>query len=156
MTVSLSRLLPLFAAALGLCSCQSTTPTAGDMDRYYKEAQVKADRIVAHLEELRDSGKLTDAQCEEKVRQVRGRVGQYAVEMAWTRHDNAEAVKRSLSIPTGDHPVGVDAPGLGSSDSFYRAAGSEGQGYQGMGSGMWHGYSAGSSVDALNGMFGHP
>lgn len=154
MKVPFSWLLPLFAVMLGLCSCQSTTPTASDMDHYYKEAQAKADRIVAHLSELHDQGKLTDAQYEEKVRQVHGRVGQYAVEMAWTRHDSAEAIKRSLSIPTGDHPVPVDAPGIGSSDSFYRPAGSEGQGYQGMGSGMWHGYQPGSSVDALTGMFG--
>jgi hypothetical protein len=124
------------------------------MDRYYKEAQSKADRIIAHLGELRDEGKISDAEYSEKVQKTRGKVDQYAVEMAWTRHDNMEAVKRSLAIPTGDHPVPIDAPGVGGSpDSFYRPAGSEGQGYQGMGSGMWHGYQAGSTIDALSNAF---
>lgn len=154
MKVPFSRLLPLLLAMVGLCSCQSTTPTAGDMDHYYKEAQAKADRIIAHLGEMRDEGKISASEYDEKVKKTRDKVDQYAVEMAWTRHDNMEAVKRSLSIPTGDHPASIDAPGIGgNSDSFYRPAGSEGQGYQGMGSGMWHGYQAGSTVDSLNGMF---
>lgn len=144
------RLLPLAALAMGLCSCMSTTPTAGDMDRYYKEAALRVDRQIAKYGELRDEGRITQEEYDEKVGKARNSLGKKAMELAWTHHEMAESVKRDLSIPTGDHPVTVQAPNGG--DSFYKPAGSEGgPGYQGMGSGMWHGYQPGSMVDSLGG-----
>jgi hypothetical protein len=148
---ALLPVLTLLAVALGLCSCQSPTPSAGDMDRYYKEAEARAERQIARYAKLRDEGNITEDEYNEKTAKARADVGKNAMEIAWTRHEMAEAQMRDLSIPTGDHPVSIDAPGIGGlSDSFYRAAGSEGPGYQGMGAGMWHGYTPGSTIDTIN------
>jgi hypothetical protein len=147
--------LMLIALALGLCSCQSTNPTAGDMDRYYKEAEARAERQIARYGRLRDEGNITSDEYEEKVKKVHEEIGKNAMEIAWTRHENTEAVLRALSVPTGDHPVSIEPPGIGGGvDTFYRAAGAEGPGYMGMGAGMWHGYQPGSTIDAINGAIG--
>jgi len=150
--------LPLLAAAFvvaSLCSCQSTNPNSADMDRYYKEAQARAERMVAHLGEQRDEGKISQDEYNEKVQKVRSHVGQQAMEIAWTRHEMEESKLRALGIPTGDHPVELGPPGVGSLDSFYKPSGQGGggfsNGYQGMGSGMWHGYQPGSMIDSLGG-----
>jgi hypothetical protein len=151
--------LPLLLAAamalVGLCSCQSTNPTQGDMDRYYKEAEARADRIISRLGEKRDEGKLSQQEYDEKVQKVRSQIGQQAMEIAWTRHEMVESQMRGLGVPTGDHPVYMPAPTMAGSDTFYRASGSDGgPGYSGQGSGMWHGYQPGSMVDALGAISG--
>lgn len=146
--------LALVGLLLALCSCQSTNPTAADMDKYYRESQLHAERQIAQYAELRDEGKLSQDEYEAKVREVNAGVGKHAMELAWTRHEMEEAKMRDLSIPTGGHPVYMSAPTVGNSDSFYRAAGSEGPGYQGMGSGMWHGYQPGTMADAFSGLSG--
>jgi hypothetical protein len=145
----------LLALLLGLCSCQSPTPTAGDMDLYYKEAEARIARQIAHYGELRDEGRLSQEDYDEKVEKARSSLGKTAMEIAWTRHEMVEARMRDLSIPTAGHEVQISAPGIGNApDTFYHAAGSEGGGYQGMGPGMWHGYQPGSTVDAINGALG--
>ena len=155
MKIPCSPFLAAVIAVAGLCSCQSTNPSSADMDRYYKEAQVRADRIVARLAEQRDEGKITPEEYNEKVQKVKAQVGQQAMEIAWTRHEIEESKMRALGIPTGDHPVYLSPPNVGSLDSFYRPSGQDGggfsNGYQGMGSGMWHGYQPGSMIDTLGG-----
>lgn len=144
-----SRLL-LALAALTLAACQTTTPSVADMDKYYREAQAQAERDIDRLRLKMKSGEISSDQFEYRAQEIRDSVPHRAMKMAWARHELVESQKRSLGIPTGDHPVAVDAPGRGGSESFYRAAGTTGSGYQGMGSGMWHGYQPGSMSNSFN------
>jgi hypothetical protein len=153
MKYKIPPVLAALAALVTLCSCASTNPDARDMDRYYKEAQARADRKISQYAELRNEGKISEEVYNEKVKEVNAEVGRQAMELAWNRHEMQEAQMRMLGEPTGDHPVYMKAPTVGDSDTFYRAAGDAGgQGYQGMGSGMWHGYQPGTMATAFQGL----
>src|SRR5205085_2894950 len=75
---------------------------------------------------LRRHDELTDAQFNEQATLIRGRIPNHATELAWARHQIVEAQKTALGIPTGDHPVQVQVPGIGTGESFYRRAGQNG------------------------------
>ena len=115
-------------AALLLTSCGTNTmPSAGDMDRYYQKAEQIAEEKIALLDEKRQRGEISQEQFDMQAAAARGRITNQATELAWARHEIVEAQKRSLGIPTGDHPVQVQVPGSGgqpTGESFYRKAGS--------------------------------
>lgn len=119
----------LLAVAI-LTSCSTPTmPTAEDMDRYYRKAEQMAQDQVVLLDQKRQRGEITQEEYETKSAAIRGRIVNQATELAWARHEIAEAQKRQLGIPTGDHPVRVDVPGTSGQaapDSFYRRAGQSG------------------------------
>jgi hypothetical protein len=111
-------------AGLVLASCStSTIPTAGDMDRYYRQAELLADDHIAILEAQKRRGDITPEQFENQSSTIRGGIANHANELAWARHENVEAQLRALGVPTGDHPVKVQVPGTGAGESFYRRAG---------------------------------
>jgi hypothetical protein len=107
-----------------LASCSTNTmPTAEDMDRYYAKAEEMAEGKIAVLAEKRDRGELTPEQFVAQSTTIRGHIADQATDMAWARHENIEAQKRALGVPTGDHPVKIQVPGAGAGESFYRRAG---------------------------------
>jgi hypothetical protein len=113
-------------AALLLASCgTNTTPTALDMDRYYRKAEEMAQDRIAILETRRQRGEITQEEFDMQSGAIRAKIANHASELAWARHENIEAQKRALGIPTGDHPVQVQVPGA-SGESFYRRAGQSG------------------------------
>jgi hypothetical protein len=121
------RLLLAALAALVLAACGTNTmPSATDMDRYYAKAEQMAQDRIADLEARKKRGEITQAEFEEQSATVRGRILNHATELAWARHENLEARKRAMGIPTGDHPVQVIVPGTGGGESFYRRAGQQG------------------------------
>ncbi|MFZ4594345.1 MAG: hypothetical protein ACOYOF_08815 [Verrucomicrobiaceae bacterium] len=108
-------------------------PTATTMDRYYQKAEQMAESQIAALEVKRQSGEISQAEYDSKVQAIRAGIPNQASELAWARHEIAESEKRSLGIPTGDHPVRIAVPGgsgLGASESFYRPAGQATTGVQ--------------------------
>jgi hypothetical protein len=118
------RFLTASSAALLLVSCGSPTiPTAAEMDRYYVKAEELAENKISALEAKRDHGEMTPMEFTTQASLIRGHIGDQATELAWARHENIEAQKRGLGIPTGDHPVKVQVPGAGAGESFYRRAG---------------------------------
>jgi hypothetical protein len=124
---SSALLLTAAFTALVLASCASNTkPTAADMDMYYRKAEQLAQDRIASLEARRQRGEITQEDFESQLAAVRGRIANQATELAWARHENMEAQKRALGIPTGDHPVKIQVPGTGTGESFYRRAGQSG------------------------------
>jgi hypothetical protein len=115
-------------AALLLASCGTNTmPSAADMDRYYQKAEQIAEEKIALLDEKRRRGEISQEEFDMQAAAARARITNQATELAWARHEIVEAQKRSLGIPTGDHPVQVQVPGAGgqpTGESFYRKAGS--------------------------------
>ena len=104
-------------------------PDATDMDRYYAKAEEIAQARIAVLDAQRQRGEITQEDYEMQVAAAKARIQNQATELAWARHEIVEAEKRQIGVPTGDHPVEVQVPGLsGSGDSFYRRAGQTGGG----------------------------
>lgn len=124
------RLLSTALASLLLLSCSTRTmPTAADMDRYYQKAEQMADSRIALLDGKRLRGEITQEEFETQSAAIRARIPNQATELAWARHENAEAQMRMLGIPTGDHPVQLQVPGQGgqgAGETFYRRAGQSG------------------------------
>jgi hypothetical protein len=117
---------PLFLYLLvaTLCSCQSTAPNVADMDRYYKEAERRANVQIEKLEQQRASGQMGKEEFDYRAQLVRDDIPRKANDMAWTRHDLAETEKRALGLPTGGSNVGVSAPQVGGiQGSLYRRRG---------------------------------
>jgi hypothetical protein len=118
------RFLTASSAALLLASCGSRTiPTAADMDRYYVKAEELAEHKISALEQKLDRGEMTPLEFSTQSTLIRGHIVDQATDLAWARHENIEAQKRALGIPTGDRPVKVQVPGAGAGESFYRKAG---------------------------------
>ena len=132
-----------------LAACRSTIPTAADMDRYYQEAEKRAQEQIARLDDKRDRGEISQAERDRKAEEIRASVTARASDLAWSRHALVESQKVAMGIPTGDHPTGVSAPGKGSTGGFYQPAGSTGVGYQGASVFSPLGYQPGSMVEAL-------
>ena len=131
MNIPVSLLSAILTVSL-LASCStSTIPTPEDMDRYYKKAEEMAADRIAILEGKRNRGEITDGEFETELAAVRGRILNHATELAWARHENMDAQRRALGIPTGGHPVQIQVPGAGGAESFYRRAGDTGGGSQG-------------------------
>ncbi len=120
--------LTIITTLVCLVSCESTTPTAADLDRYNKEVEMQTQRQIAALSERRSRGELSQEQYDEQVAALKADIPRRANEIAWTRHDLAESQMRALGIPTGDHPVQVDPP-LKGGETFYRQAGQVSQGF---------------------------
>lgn len=123
-SMNIRRFLIAVPALLLLASCSSRTiPTAEDLDRYYAKAeQMARDRIDILDDKLR-RGEISQEEFDLQAKTIRGRVPDHATELAWARHENTEARKRALGIPTGDNPVNISVPGAGGGESFYRRAG---------------------------------
>ena len=117
-------LIVLGLLAAVLCACQSTLPTVSDMDRFYKEAERRANVKIGELAQQRDSGLMSAEEFDFKAQRIRDDIPRKASAMAWTRHELAESEMRALGIPTGDHPVAVSAPQVGAGgSSFYHQPG---------------------------------
>lgn len=114
-------------AALLLASCGTRTiPTAAEMDRYFEKAEQMAEHRIAVLDKQRRHEEITQAEFDAQSSAIRARIPDQATELAWARHEIVEAQKRALGMPTGDHPVQVQVPGIGTGESFYRRAGQTG------------------------------
>lgn len=119
------------------------------MDRYDKEAERRAQMQIARLDDKLDKGEISQEEHDKKKEDILTSITAHASDIAWSRHSLEDSQKVSMGIPTGDHPVGVEAPGKGSSGGFYRPAGSTGSGYQGASAFMPQSYQPGSMVEAL-------
>lgn len=134
---------------LMIAACRSTIPTAADMDRYYKEAEKRAQQQIARLDAKRDRGEISQAEHDKKAEDIRAAITTNASDIAWSRHALVESEKVSMGVPTGDHPVSVSAPGKGGGGGFYHPAGSSGTGYQGASAFSALGSQPGAMVEAL-------
>lgn len=132
MTLPLRLLAAL--AALAVAGCRTSAPTVADMEKFYKAAEQQAQRDIVRLAQRRDAGEISQDEYVRREAEIRESVARRASQMAWTRHELVESEMRSQGIPTGDRPVPIEAPNqaLGG-DTFYRAAGQMGPGYQGIG-----------------------
>ena len=112
------------SALFFLSSCESTLPSAKDMDRFYVEAQRRAKLQIEDLTAQRDQGRLTPEEYDYKVSKVNDEIPKKAADLAWTRHELVESQMRSEGVPTGDHPIYFPPPAMGSiNGSLYRAPG---------------------------------
>lgn len=132
-----------------MTACRSTIPTTADMNRYYQMAEKKAQLQIAHVDDRRDRGEISQEDRDQKVENIRASITTQASDMAWSRHALVDAQKVSMGVPTGDHPVQVAAPGKGGGGGFYRPAGSTGSGYQGAGAFSQQSYQPGSMVESM-------
>ncbi len=132
-----------------MAACRSTIPTVADMDRYYQEAERRAQEQIARLDDKRDRGEISQAERDKKVEDIRAATTARASDIAWSRHSLVESQKVAMGIPTGDHPVGVGAPGKGTTGGFYQPAGSTGTGYQGASAFNPQGSLPGSTIEAM-------
>lgn len=129
----LFRVLALQSLAVTLLafstSCQSTIPTAADLDHYYQQATDIANRQIAILDGQLARGEISQSQHDTTAAAIRANIPKQAGDLAWARHELAESQKRALGIPTGDHAVQVNAPGAGGNNSFYQPRGQVGSGF---------------------------
>lgn len=132
-----------------MTACRSTIPTTADMNRYYQEAEKRAQMQIARVDDRLNRGEISQADRDQKVEYIRASITTQASDMAWSRHALVDAQKVSMGVPTGDHPVQVAAPGKGGAGGFYRPAGSTGSGYQGAGAFSSPGSQPGSMIEAM-------
>ena len=136
--VVLALVVPLLAA------CNSSLPTPSDMDRFYREAEIRAQRDMDRLAQRRDRGEISEEEYKRRAADITDSIPRRASDMAWTRHELVQSERRGTGIPTPDSPAQISAPGRGAgSGSFYRQAGQSGPGYQGSSQGLPGGYQQG-------------
>lgn len=116
-------LLVMLALGMTLVSCQSTLPTAADMDRYHQKAEQMAQQQIALLDAQRSHGAITREMYDANVTAIKAGIPKKAAELAWAKHELSESQKRALGIPTGDFSQQVNVPRSGGQDSFYRPYG---------------------------------
>lgn len=149
----------LLGALAALCSCASTTtPTAAQMDRYYAKAEEMAQSQIDIIDAQRKAGQIGQEEYDARLRSIRNNIPSQAQDLAWARHEIADAQKRQLGIPTGGNPVPMGLPDPGSTGGFYRPYNQQGgdlnsQNYGAAASGgaMWKGYQPGSMAGSLGG-----
>lgn len=136
---------------LALAACSNPLPSAGDMQKFYGEAEKRAQKDIDRLAEKRNRGEISPEDFQQREAQIRESIPKRASEIAWAQHELVESELRTMGIPTGGNPVQLNAPGSnGMGDSFYRAA-NRSNAYQNSGTG--YGFSGGTlSQGATPGM----
>ncbi len=94
------------------------------MDRFYVKAEEMAQAQIAILDRQLQSGQISRESYEDRVAYIRQNIPIKASELAWARHEIAEAQKRQLGIPTGDSKADMALPSASSAGGFYHPAGS--------------------------------
>lgn len=105
----------LFAFITALVSCESTAPTASQMDEL--EATVRADyrERFSELEQQRRTGAITQVDYEMQYGSLNREVTNKVDTMLWNRHALAQSELKANNIPTPDKPVELTPPGVGQS-----------------------------------------
>ena len=158
------NLRPLSAAALllgvlALCSsCSSTTPTAAQMDRYYAKAEEMAQAQIAIIDGQLQRGEISQSEYNDRLRYLKNNIPNQAQDLAWARHEIADAQKRQLGIPTGGNPVDPPLSSPGASGGFYKPYNQQGANlnsanYGNSAGSMWRGYQPGSMSSSLGGQY---
>lgn len=148
----LPRALVLLASSLVLMSCQSTKPTAESMDAYYRKAEEMAQVQVGIIDVQLRRGVISQEEYDLRLGSIRNGISKQAMDLAWARHEIAEAQKRQLGIPTGDSQPEISVPSASSTGGFYRPAGTVGTNSLPTSS-AWRGSSPASSSGNMGGRF---
>jgi hypothetical protein len=149
----------LLGALAALCSCASnTTPTAAQMDRYYAKAEEMAQSQINIIDVQLQRGEISQQEYNERLSSIKHNIPNQAQDLAWARHEIADAQKRQLGIPTGGNPVPMQLPDAGAAGGFYRPYNQQGgdlnsqnYGAAAAGGAMWKGYQPGSMSGSLGG-----
>jgi hypothetical protein len=152
--------MALLGAVAAFSSCaSSTTPSAAQMDRYYAKAEEMAQDQIEIIDGQLQRGEISQDEYDQRLRSIKNNIPNPAQDMAWARHEIADAQKRQLGIPTGGNPVQVQLPDAGGAGGFYRPYNQQGAdlnsqnyGSAAMGGSMWKGYQPGSVSSSLGGM----
>ncbi|MCB1226127.1 MAG: hypothetical protein KDK99_09985 [Verrucomicrobiales bacterium] len=100
----------LTAVTLCATSCQSTLPTAADLDAYKVTFQQRAQPQYDELERQRASGAVDEYEYQARKQALDNQVQKNARDAAWARHDLAQSERKSMGLPTPDQPVAITAP----------------------------------------------
>jgi len=114
-----------------LVRCETTAPTADQMDLL--ESKVRADHApqYADLNQQRASGQLTPDEYVTAKAALDLRVRNKVDTMLWNRHALAESDRKANGLPTPDKPVANLPPGVGQTQgSLYTSSRLNGMGNQ--------------------------
>lgn len=117
------------------------------MDRYYIKAEEMAQSQIAIIDRQLKEGKISQYEYDERLKSIKANIPRQAADLAWTRHEMSEALKRQLGEPTGGQSVGMALPDPGNAGGFYRPYGQAGGNAGGnlpVGGGAQRGYGPGS------------
>jgi len=140
----------MLALGMTLISCQSTLPTAADMERYHQKAEQMAQQQIALLDAQRSRGAITREMYDVNVAAIKAGIPKKAAELAWTKHELSESQKRALGIPTGDFSQQVNVPRSGGQDSFYRPHGQSLDNNTSPSNQQARGYTPGFAADSIS------
>ncbi len=117
--------------ALVLVSCESTAPSAAQLDHFEKLVRHELEPEFNALSAQRASGQLTEVEYQQQKARLEHQVLSRVDTMAWSRHELAQSERKANGLPTPDRPVALDAPGMGSvSGSLYSSSRINGLGNQ--------------------------
>ena len=105
----------LFLIIAALVSCESTAPTAAQMDELDAKVRVQYREQFSALEQQRRSGAITQADYDMQHAALNREVTNKVDTMLWSRHALAQSELKANHIPTPDRPVELTPPGVGQS-----------------------------------------
>ncbi|MEQ1751365.1 MAG: hypothetical protein ABL974_18220 [Prosthecobacter sp.] len=121
----------IFLSLVALVSCESSAPTAEQMDALQTKIRAEHREEYATLEQQRATGQMSAEQYVTERSSLDKRVQNKVDNMLWNRHALVQSEMRANGIPTPDAPVALDAPGVGQSQgSLYTSSRMNGLGNQ--------------------------
>lgn len=121
----------LFLSLIALVSCESSAPTAEQMDALQTKIRAEHREEYAALEQQRSSVQMSADQYVIERTSLDKRVQNKVDTMLWNRHALVQSEMRANGIPTPDAPVSLEAPGVGQSQgSLYSSSRMNGLGNQ--------------------------
>jgi hypothetical protein len=121
----------LILSLLALVSCESTAPTAEQMDALQTKVRAEHREEYAALEQQRSSGQMSAEQYTAERSTLDKRVQNKVDTMLWNRHALAQSELKANGIPTPDSPISLEAPGVGQTQgSLYSSSRMNGLGNQ--------------------------
>lgn len=105
----------LFSLVTALVSCESTAPTAAQMDELDARVRASFSSRFSELEQQRRSGAITQADYEMQHAALNREVSNKVDTQLWNRHALAQSELKANHIPTPDRPVELTPPGVGQS-----------------------------------------
>ena len=124
----------LFSLLTALVSCESTAPTAAQMDELEVKVRAQHREDYAQLDQQRSAGEITAEKYADEHVRLDNRVRNKVDTMLWNRHALAQSDMKANGIPTPDAPVNLTPPGVGQTQgSLYNSMRQNGMGMQSQG-----------------------
>ena len=110
---TLRHLLPALATAALFASCTQQLPDVADFDRCYQRAEQLAQSEIQELDRRHSANQIDEQTYQQQKSAIQTRIGQRAVDIAFTNHSLATIQRANQGLPTPQNPLEISVPQAG-------------------------------------------